>query len=149
MLISTQYSLASYHDLHKFSVERPNEFWTLLWKFLDIKASSQPSKVCKKHCNIGARLRAHPSQAIDEALRIDQFPPFFAGAKLNYAENILRTRGNGIALKCIDESSLRKPESITWDDLRAQVREAADAMHFSGVRRHDVVVGMSAPLDPT
>lgn len=34
-----------YHELHEFSVKRQNDFWLLLWDYLDIMCSVRPQKV--------------------------------------------------------------------------------------------------------
>lgn len=78
---------------------------------------------------------------MDERLRIDQFPQFFHGAKLNYAENILTNKTSGIAVKSIDESTLQTPQSVTWTHLNELVRQVADAMQSTGLREGDTVAG--------
>lgn len=78
---------------------------------------------------------------MNEAVPIDQFPQFFQDANLNYAENILRWTGTGIAVKYVDESCLQSPQSISWDDLTEMVRQVANAMRASGLRRGECVAG--------
>ncbi|KKP06918.1 acetoacetate-CoA ligase [Trichoderma harzianum] len=78
--------------------------------------------------------------AVDEKLRIDQFPQFYQEARLNYAENILANKSNGIAVKYMDESTLRTPRSVTWRELNEMVRQAADAMQSTGLCEGDTVV---------
>lgn len=38
--------LRNYDMLHNFSIRHRNNFWLLLWEFLDIKCSVRPSKIC-------------------------------------------------------------------------------------------------------
>lgn len=123
-------SLRDYHDLHKLSVERRNEFWMSLWRYLDVKASVQPTK------------------AIDETLRIDQLPTFFEDARLNYAENLLVRSDEGVAVKYLCENQLDAPSEVTWKELHETVRILSNAMRKSNVSREDVVciIGGSSPL---
>ncbi|HEX9025776.1 MAG TPA: acetyl-coenzyme A synthetase N-terminal domain-containing protein, partial [Clostridium sp.] len=61
----------NYSSLYKWSVDFPDSFWDALWNYLDIKCS-------------------HPYYTpVDD---ISKFPgaKWFVGAKLNYAENMLR-----------------------------------------------------------
>ena len=62
--------LASYRDLHAWSVKHPDLFWDLLWDFAGVIGEK------------GARL----------AINLDAMPgaKFFPDAKLNFAENLLR-----------------------------------------------------------
>ncbi|KAL5083554.1 hypothetical protein Trisim1_001364 [Trichoderma cf. simile WF8] len=115
-------NLSSYNELHQFSVERANDFWLSLWQYLQVKAS------------------VHPLMAVDEKLRIDQFPQFYHEARLNYAENILANKSDGVAIKYMDESTIQTPRSVTWRELNEMVRQAADAMQSTGLCEGDTVV---------
>ncbi|KIW92761.1 acetoacetate-CoA ligase [Cladophialophora bantiana CBS 173.52] len=122
-------SLQDYHDLHEFSIGRPNDFWMALWRFMEIKAS------------------VHPTRAVDESLRIDQFPPFFENARLNYAENLLSRTDAGVAIKYLSEENLASLREVTWKELNENVRILSDAMRASNISRGDVVciIGGSSP----
>ena len=114
-------SLQTYKDLHRFSVDRPNDFWLSLWEYLPIKASSQPTR------------------GVDESIPIDELPQFYNGARLNYAENLLSRTGPDIAVQALNEQNLDSPESVSWDDLREEVRRYADALQNSGFQKGDVM----------
>jgi acetoacetyl-CoA synthetase len=122
-------ALQDYHDLHGFSVESPNDFWMALWRFMEIKAS------------------VHPSQAVDETLKIDQFPAFFEEARLNYAENLLAGSDSAVAIRYLGEENLLSPREVTWKALKEDVRNLSDAMRASNVGVGDVVciIGGSSP----
>ncbi|KIW79432.1 acetoacetate-CoA ligase [Fonsecaea pedrosoi CBS 271.37] len=122
-------SLQNYHDLHYFSVSRPNDFWMTLWRFMGIKAS------------------VHPTKAVDESLRIDQFPQFFEDARLNYAENLLCRTDDGVAIRYLHEQNLDSPREVTWKELNETVRQFSDAMRASKISTGDVVciIGGSSP----
>ena len=97
-------NLETYNDLRKWSVDRPNDFWMSLWNYHPVKASVQPNK------------------AVDESIPIDEFPEFYEGSRLNYAENLLSRTGSDIAVKALSEATLGSPEEVSWDQLRDRVR---------------------------
>ncbi|OQU97807.1 hypothetical protein CLAIMM_03691 isoform 2 [Cladophialophora immunda] len=113
--------LQTYDDLHAFSVNRLNDFWMAIWRFLDIKAS------------------VHPEKAVDQNTPIDQFPLFFEEARLNFAENMLRGDDDQIAVIDVNEQNLRSPQQYTWRELRGLVHTYAKALRRSGVAKGDVV----------
>ncbi|KIX10167.1 acetoacetate-CoA ligase [Rhinocladiella mackenziei CBS 650.93] len=114
--------LENYTDLHKFSVTRLNDFWMTAWDYLGVIASVRPVK------------------AIDDDARIDEFPRFFQGAKLNFAENILGRNRTGTAIIDMREDNLKNPEKYTWTDLRKLVELYADALRSSRLKKGETVV---------
>ena len=66
-------ALASYDDLHRWSVQQPEPFWNLLWQFCEVRASQ-------------------PADAVLETAGTMADARWFRGARLNYAENLLRYR---------------------------------------------------------
>ncbi|OQU98890.1 hypothetical protein CLAIMM_04602 [Cladophialophora immunda] len=113
--------LKSYADLHRFSVTRLNDFWLTVWEFTGVIATVPPSK------------------AIEDSAAIDQFPVFFEGAQLNFAQNILDPKFNGLAVVNMNESNSSSPEEYSWDDLRELVRRYAASLRSSGLQRQEVV----------
>lgn len=81
-------------------------------------------------------------QAVDEKVPIDQFPLFFEETKLNFAENLLFRKLDGIAVIDVNESNLDNPTEHTWKDLRELVRRYASALKSSGVKKGSVVACM-------
>src|SRR5690242_9235950 len=69
---------SSYEELHRWSVTDIAAFWGDLWEFLGILASSPFDKV------------------IDDPARMPG-AHWFSGARLNFAENLLRYRDNRTA----------------------------------------------------
>jgi acetoacetyl-CoA synthetase len=55
------------------SVSHPAKFWHFLWRHFGIKCSAQPDL-----------------PVLDESTPMDQIPEWFRGARMNYAENLLR-----------------------------------------------------------
>ena len=72
--ISQKYDvdLKNYNELHEWSVQNYDQFWGHLWAYFDVRASCQPEQV------------------VDTAIRMDSIPKWFVGARMNYAENLLR-----------------------------------------------------------
>lgn len=62
---------------------------------------------------------------------------WFSGAKLNYAENILRIRDDRIALMCLDE--LGNEEMVTYAEMFEEVKLYAAAFRKSGLKKGDRV----------
>lgn len=78
-------------------------------------------------------------QAIDEKLRIDEFPEFFPGARINFAENMLCRRQNGIAVIDMREDNLNSPERYSWNELCELVRRYSSALRYSSAKKGDIV----------
>lgn len=72
---------ADYHDLYDWSVKNVAEFWKGVWEFTDIVHSTEFTEIV-------------------EDIPMDQIPKWFKGARLNYAENLLRWNDDHVALVC-------------------------------------------------
>lgn len=128
--INRRYNLQmkTYDDLHSFSIgahaPTRNLFWMDLWRYLDIKASVQPTI------------------AINETRGIATFPEFYKDARLNFAENLLSQGGGGkTAIKVLNEDNSHDgPEIVSWNQLRDLVRKLADALSASGLSKGCVLV---------
>ena len=71
-------TLASYSDLYAWSVNNIPDFWRTMWDFAEIKASQRFDSVV-------------------EDLSVFPGTQWFPGAKLNFAENLLRHRDDQLA----------------------------------------------------
>lgn len=111
-------SLAGYFDLHDWSICNIADFWATVWDFVDIRAS-------KKYNNVVEDLGKFPGTK------------WFAGAELNFAENLLRYRDDRAAFvfKCETKPSA----SITYKELYKAVSRLATALKEQGVERGDRV----------
>ncbi|KAK7934369.1 hypothetical protein WMY93_005265 [Mugilogobius chulae] len=65
-------NLANYHDLYQWSVDNYPEFWSQVWNSCGV--------VCSKPYD----------EVVDTSKRISDVPQWFRGARLNYAENLLK-----------------------------------------------------------
>src|SRR5690625_948744 len=114
-----QRSMSSYLDLWNWSVDELEMFWTEIWDYFDI---------------IGDK----PSGPIVQGQMPDAV--WGKGAKINYAENILRhvqTMADHEAVVGLDESMNRT--ALTWRQLNEQVGAFAKHLRSIGVKHGDVV----------
>jgi acetoacetyl-CoA synthetase len=107
----------SYDALWRWSVDDISGFWAAVWEFFDVQASVPYSDVLDSSTMPGTK--------------------WFLGARLNYAEHILRHHGDGPAI--IAYSQTRAPSSLSWDQLAEQVGRARAGLQRLGVGRGDRV----------
>jgi acetoacetyl-CoA synthetase len=109
-----------YHDLWRWSVEHPAEFWAMVWDRCGVVASVPYDTVMGEPAMPGTE--------------------WFRGARLNFAENLLRTTGDGVAAVGVAEG--RDTEIVTWDELRGRVGRVAAGLAGLGVGAGDRVAGL-------
>jgi acetoacetyl-CoA synthetase len=121
-------SLPDYASLHRWSVESPEAFWSEVWNFCGVVASIKGNVVVADgHKMPGAR--------------------WFPEARLNFAENLLKRRDQGVALIGLLEDGTRR--EITFDALYCQVAQLAAAMRETGVKAGDRVAGFMPNVPET
>lgn len=110
----------SYSDLYRWSIEKPSDFWSAIWKFAGIICSRSYEKV------------------VDD---LSKFPgaSWFCGARLNFAENLLRKNDDQIAFVSRNETGVISRH--TYADLRSEVSRVADWLRDNDVRPGDRVAG--------
>nr|MDO8098554.1 acetoacetate--CoA ligase [Candidatus Njordarchaeota archaeon] len=118
----------SYADLHKWSTERIPDFWSATWNFVGLIASRRYTKVVED-------IQAYPGTK------------WFLGARLNFAENLLRFHDNQLAF--IFHGEDKKVTKKTYADLYAEVARLAQSLRSIGVTADDVVVGYMPNLIET
>lgn len=113
-------AFSSYAELHRWSVERRDDFWNLLWDFCGVVGDK------------GERLLADG----------DKMPgaSFFPDARLNFAENLLHKRGSGDAIVFKGEDKVLR--RLSWDDLHALVSRLQQLFVSLGVKKGDRVAAM-------
>jgi acetoacetyl-CoA synthetase len=113
-------SIGSYPELYRWSVENIPDFWAAIWDFTGIK-SSQPY-----------------DQVVDD---LTKFPgaKWFPGARLNFAENLLRYRDDRLAFIFIGETQVTR--RTTYAELYDSVARLAHSLKENGVGVGDRVVG--------
>ena len=110
----------TYEALHSWSIADPGAFWSEVWRFADIQASRQAEAPVR---------------------HLHRFPgaSWFPGAKLNFAENLLRFRDEQAALICHSESGERK--EISHAELHRRSMALAGRLKALGIGRGDRVAG--------
>ena len=118
----------SYAQLYDWSVENIPDFWAAMWEFGEVIASRGYDKV------------------VDD---LSKFPgaKWFVGARLNFAENLLRYRDNHTAF--IFRGENRKSARMTYAELYTQVGRLANSLRKMGIRPGDRVVAYMPNLMET
>ncbi|XP_076006898.1 acetoacetyl-CoA synthetase [Genypterus blacodes] len=116
-------NLANYNDLYQWSVENYPEFWVEVWRFCGVVSSQTYDEV------------------VDVSKRISDVPEWFKGARLNYAENLLKHADQDkVALYAATEAN-DEIAKVTFGELRRDVALFAAAMRKMGIQTGDRVVG--------
>ncbi len=109
---------ANYPDLWQWSVTETDAFWQAVWDYSDVIAVEQPTAVLGQRDMPGAE--------------------WFPGARLNYAENVMRREAPGeVALYYHSETVPVTP--MYWDELGPAVRTLATQLRALGVKPGDRV----------
>lgn len=121
-------SLSTYWDLYDWSVSEIPDFWAAVWDFVEIRASQPYEKV------------------VDD---LEKFPgaSWFPGAKLNFAQNLLRYRDDRLAFKFVGET--QKTAQMTYAELYDTVARLAQSLKELGIQPGDRVVGYMPNLMET
>ncbi|KAJ5278700.1 hypothetical protein N7478_004072 [Penicillium angulare] len=117
-------NLCSSQELHKWSVENLQDFWTDLHGYTSVIPP----------------LPENTTMAFDSNTPMEKVPEFFSGATVNYAENVLSGRDlNKTALIGVREGHDLSGEVWTWGLLCENVRKARSALLQMGVQEGDRV----------
>ena len=106
-------------DLYKWSVERIPDFWEAMWKFSEIIASKPYDKVV-------------------EDLSVFPGTKWFPGARLNFAENLLKYKDDQLAFIFQGETKVSK--EMTYAELNKTVARLAKSLKEIGIKVGDRVV---------
>jgi acetoacetyl-CoA synthetase len=121
-------TFGGYKDLYQWSIDCIPDFWAALWDFAGIKASQRYDRVVED---------------------LTQFPgaKWFPGAKLNFAENLLRYRDERLAF--IFRGETQKSAKMTYAELYVTVSRLAKSLREMGVGPGDRVAGYMPNLMET
>lgn len=107
-------------DLWRWSVDHPERFWQDIWNAFEVVASRQADRVLEDPDAMpGAR--------------------WFPGARLNFAQNLLRRRDSTPAIIFRGEDGRR--QELSWEDLWNAVERLASALRSDGVGLDDRIAG--------
>jgi acetoacetyl-CoA synthetase len=121
-------AFTTYKELYEWSVDSIPDFWAAMWDFAEIKASKRYDQV------------------VDDLKR---FPgaKWFPGARLNFAENLLRYRDNRLAF--IFRGETQKSAQMTYAELYRTVARLAKSLREIGIVPGDRVAGYMPNLMET
>jgi acetoacetyl-CoA synthetase len=121
-------ALRGYPELRAWSAEHSEEFWPALWRFADVRASRMWNRVLSDGDRMpGAR--------------------WFEGAELNFAENLLRHKGERPAIVAWSEDGQRR--SLSYGELNAAVARLAAALKRDGIGVGDRVAAVMPHVPET
>src|SRR5437868_9869925 len=129
--IGASANVHDYATLYAWSIVRPEEFWSAVWEFCGIVATRDADGAVWESVLIGGNRMAPP-----DPLR---GPRWFDGARLNFAENLLRHRDDGLAIIAWNELGLQR--RLTFAELYAEVAAVAAALRALGITAGDRVAG--------
>jgi len=120
--------VSDYDALWRWSIERPEPFWTAVWDFCEVRAERRGERVL-----------------VDG----DRMPgaSFFPDARLSFSENLLRRRDDTPALIFRGEDAVAR--SLSWRELQALVSRLQQALLEAGVGAGDRVAGFLPNLPET
>ncbi|UCE37826.1 MAG: acetoacetate--CoA ligase [Thermoplasmata archaeon] len=110
----------SYFELYDWSIKNIPDFWAAMWDFAEIKASQ-------------------PYETVVEDL--SKFPGtnWFVGARLNFAENLLRFKDDHTAF--IFKGETQKEARMSYSELYNTVNRLSRSLRDMGIQPGDRVVG--------
>ncbi len=112
--------LDNYRDLYNWSVNEITYFWEAVWSFGNPVVSKDYQQVVDDDSKMpGAK--------------------WFSGARLNFAENLLRRRDNHTAILSRGEG--KDDRKISYNELYSEVEKMAAALREAGVEQNDRVAG--------
>jgi len=117
-----------YEPLYQWSIENIPDFWASMWEFAEIKASKSYDQV------------------IDDVTKMPG-ASWFSGARLNFAENLLRYRDDQVAL--IFKGEDQDTTKMTYAELYDEVARVAKSLREAGVQVGDRVVGFMPNMPET
>jgi acetoacetyl-CoA synthetase len=121
-------SLPDFETLHRFSLERKEDFWIAVWDICGVIAETRGDRAMIDGDKMpGAR--------------------FFPDARLNFAENMLRRRDDGPAMIFRAEDKVER--SMSWAELYDSVSRLSQALRANGVGSGDRVAGFVPNMPET
>ncbi|MDA9837390.1 acetoacetate--CoA ligase [Luminiphilus sp.] len=120
--------VSDYQQLHHWSITATEDFWCSIWDYCDVISSQSSDRVVTDR---------------------DQMPgaSWFPEAQLNFAENLLRRRGDSTAIVSLLENGGRS--EVSFDALYAQVAALSAALKSYGVVAGDRVAGFMPNVTET
>lgn len=121
-------SVADYDELWQWSVDNIEDFWAAAWDYFHIDSDT-------------------PYSAVVDSLEMKPGNVWFSGAKVNFAEHVLRMSRDGTAIWHLSET--RPLQQLSWHALNQQVRIVATGLRARGICSGDKVVCLMPNIPET
>ncbi len=131
--------VCDFATLYRWSVDRPDSFWPEVWRFCGVIAEERPGKPPWDDAVLGLERMAPPDPRLG--------PRWFSGARLNFAENLLRYADAQPAIVFWNEQGHQR--TLSYEDLRQEVARVAAALREHGIVPGDRVAGFLPNLPET
>ncbi|QEG01580.1 Acetyl-coenzyme A synthetase [Stieleria maiorica] len=125
-------AVTDFKSLYEWSIDQPEEFWTSVWEFCDVRAERKWHRVIADRVNPTLPVMAKQ---------------WFPGATLNFAENLMRFRDDQESLVFWNEQGRQR--SLTYRELFDNVSRLAAALRRDGVTVGDRVAAFMPNLPET
>jgi acetoacetyl-CoA synthetase len=127
-----------YAALYRWSVLHPERFWPRIWSFFDVIADERQGEPWDEVVRGLDRMAPPDPQA---------GPRWFLGARLNFAENLLRHRDDRDAIVAWNETG--RQAVLSYAELYVEVARVAAALRAHGIQRGDRVAGYMPNIPET
>ena len=129
---------AGYTELYEWSVLHPERFWPKVWSFFDVIADERDGRRWDQVVR-GLGRMAPPDPELG--------PRWFLGARLNFAENLLRYRDDRDAIVAWNESGRQR--TLSYTELYREVSRVAAALRAQGIGSGDRIAGFMPNVPET
>ena len=120
-------SFNSYDELWQWSIDNPEEFWSLVWDFCEVIGDK------------GEHVLVNQAAMLDAQ--------WFPDARLNFAQNLLRRRDDKEAIVFWGEDRVRK--TLTYNQLWLAVAQFSAALRAQGIKQGDVIAAYMPNMPET
>jgi acetoacetyl-CoA synthetase len=129
-------NITNYGELHQWSIEQPEVFWSLMWQYSGI-TPALPKGLSKAEI---LKTQDHFSEA-----------QWFPSLSLNFAENLLQRRDRKTAIISCGEPELNNGEdrSIDYKTLYSQVAKLVASLKKMGIKKGDRIAAFMPNIQET
>lgn len=122
--------VSDYAELYRWSVMHPERFWPRVWSYFEVISDERDGKRWDEVVR-GVDRMAPPDPELG--------PRWFIGARVNFAENLLRYRDERDAIIAWDETGPRS--KLSYAELYREVARVARGLREQGIGVGDRVAG--------
>ena len=124
-------AVRDYASLYRWSIDHPDAFWPEVWRFCGVVAEDRPGRPPWDEVAVGLNRMAPPDPELG--------PRWFTGARLNFAENLLRHDDDRPAIVFWNEQGRQRV--LSFAELGQHVGRVAGALRNHGIVAGDRVAG--------